>query len=88
MNETFELSQQLNSPYTDLVELAASALARLDTSSRRQDKELHTAYEKSILSATENILNALKNHYPLDKKPFYQHLESMRKIRTMQFKHD
>jgi|YNPMSStandDraft_2_1061718.scaffolds.fasta_scaffold05300_1 hypothetical protein len=84
----FRLSEQLNSPYADLVELAASALARLDTSSRRQDKELYSAYEKSILSATETILNALKNHYPIDKKMFYHHLQSMRTIRTMQFKHD
>jgi hypothetical protein len=86
MEKTFQLSEQLTPPYTDLVELAASALARLDTSSRRQDKDLHTAYEKSILSATETILNTLKNHYPIDKKTFYDHLQSLRTVRNMQFK--
>jgi len=86
MDKTFELSQQLTSPYADLAELAASALARLDTSSRRQDKDLHSAYEKSILSATEKLLVALKDRYPVDKKLFYDHLESIRKIRIMQFK--
>jgi hypothetical protein len=86
MNEIFQLSQQLTSPYSDLVELAATALARLDTSSRRQDKDLHSAYEKSILSATETLLNALKEHHPVDKKLFYDHLQSVRKIRNAQFK--
>jgi len=86
MNEIFQLSQQLTSPYSDLIELAASALARLDTSSRRQDKDLYSAYEKSILSSTDKVLNSLKEHYPIDTKLFYEHLKSVRTIRSMQFK--
>lgn len=79
------LNEQLPVEIHALAELAASCLARLDTSTRLNDINLFEAYEKSILNNTLTIFRALEKKQNKEKN-FLELVKSIRATRNLQFK--